>query len=170
MLAEVTGQILPHFTVDAGVQYSPVVRGVIRSNVGVSYRPEPAKVLNIEYRQRQADTTQPIGLEQVDFSAQWPLFRNVYAVGRVNYSTIDRKPIETLAGIEYSGCCWVIRVVGSRYVTGTQTATSTLFLQLELNGLARLGSNPLESLKRNVPGYQLVNPPPAVGSPYRNYQ
>ena len=55
-------------------------------------------------------------------------------------------------------------------MTGLQTATSTLFLQLELNGLARLGSNPLESLKRNVPGYQLVNPPPPIGSPYRNYQ
>ena len=95
-------------------------------------------------------------------SAQWPLFHNVYAVGRVNYSTRDHKPIETLAGFEYGGCCWVVRVVGSRYVTGTQTATSTLFLQLELNGLARLGSNPLESLKRNVPGYQLVNQPPPV--------
>ncbi len=170
VLAEVTGQISRDFTVDAGVQYSPVVRGVIRSNFGISYRPEPTKVFNVEYRYQQADAIQPIGLEQVDFSAQWPLFRNVYAVGRVNYSTVDRKPIETLAGFEYSGCCWVVRVVASRYVTGTQTATSTLFLQLELNGLARLGSNPLESLKRNVPGYQLVNPPPAVGSPYRNYQ
>ncbi len=164
VLAEVSGQLLKSISVDAGVQYSPVIRGVIRSNVGVSYRPEPTKVLNAEYRYRQGD------LEQVDFSAQWPITRNVYAVGRVNYSTRERKAIETLAGIEYGGCCWVLRLVGTRYVTGAQTATSTLFLQLELNGLARLGSNPLESLKRNVPGYQLVNPPPAAGSPYRNYQ
>lgn len=164
VLAEISGQILKSVTVDAGVQYSSVVNSVIRSNVGVSWRPEPTKVFNAEYRYRQGD------LEQIDFSAQWPLLRNVYGVGRVNYSTRDRKPIEALAGIEYSGCCWVLRVVGSRYVTGQQTATSTLFLQLELNGLARLGSNPLESLKRNVPGYQLVNPPPPAGSPYRNYQ
>ena len=164
VLAEVSGQLLKSISVDAGVQYSSVIRGVIRSNVGVSYRPEPTKVINAEYRYRQGD------LEQVDVSAQWPILRNVYAVGRVNYSTRDRRAIETLAGIEYGGCCWVLRVVGTRYVTGAQTATSTLFLQLELNGLARLGSNPLESLKRNVPGYQLVNPPPPAGSPYRNYQ
>ena len=170
VLAEVQGQVSRSFTVDAGVQYSTVTRGFIRSNLGVSYRPEPTKVINAEYRFQQATATQPIGLEQVDVSAQWPLFRNVYAVGRVNYSTRDRKAIETLAGFEYSGCCWVLRVAASRYVTGTRTATSTLFLQLELNGLARLGSNPLESLKRNVPGYQLINPPPPVGSPYRNYQ
>ena len=164
VLAEVSGSITKSLSVDAGVQYSQVVKGFIRSNFGVSYRPEPTKVFNAEYRYRQGD------LEQVDLSAQWPLTRNLYAVARVNYSTRDRKPIESLAGIEYSGCCWVVRLVGSRYVTGAQTATSTLFMQLELNGLARLGSNPLESLKRNVPGYQLVNPPPAAGSPYRDYQ
>ncbi len=171
VLAEISGQVFKSFTVDAGVQYSPLIKGVIRSNFGVSYRPEPTKVINAEYRYLQGNAAQgTTTLEQVDVSAQWPLMRNVYAVGRVNYSTRDRKAIETLAGIEYSGCCWVLRVVGSRYVTGTATATSTLFLQLELNGLARLGSNPLESLKRNVPGYQLINPPPPAGSPYRNYQ
>jgi len=164
VLAEVSGQVTKTFSVDAGAQYSQVVKGFIRSNFGVSYRPEPTKVINAEYRYRQGD------LEQVDLSAQWPLTRSLYGVARVNYSTRDRKPIESLLGIEYSGCCWVARVVASRYQTGNQTATSTLFLQLELNGLARLGSNPLESLKRNVPGYQLVNPPPPAGSPYRNYQ
>ncbi len=170
VLAEVQGRVSRDFSVDAGVQYSTVTRGVIRSNLGVSYRPEPTKVINADYRFQQATPTQPIGLEQIDVSAQWPLLRNLYTVGRVNYSTRERKPIEALAGVEYAGCCWVLRVVGSRYITGTQTATSTLFLQLELNGLARLGSNPLESLKRNVPGYQLVNPAPAGGSAYRNYQ
>ena len=174
VLAEISGQVLRSLSVDAGVQYSPSVGGVIRSNFGVSFRPEPTKVINVDYRYQQAVTevnvAQPVTLEQIDISAQWPIFRNLYGVGRVNYSMRDHKPIEALAGFEYSGCCWVVRAFASRYVTGLQTATSTLFLQLELNGLARLGSNPLESLKRNVPGYQLINPPPAVGSPYRNYQ
>ena len=170
VLAEVNGQVARSLIVDAGIQYSPSTQSLIRSNIGFSYRPEPTKVVNIEYRSQQATVSQPTPLEQIDVSAQWPLTRNLYAVGRVNYSTRDHKPIETLAGFEYGGCCWVVRVFGSRYVTGTQTATSTLFLQLELNGLARLGSNPLESLKRNVPGYQLVNQPPPSGSPYRGYQ
>jgi len=34
-----------------------------------------------------------------------------------------------------------------------------VFLQLELNGFSRLGSNPLEALKRSVPGYQTINAP-----------
>ena len=174
VLAEIDGQVSRILSVDAGVQYSPAAGSIIRSNLGVSYRPEPTKVVNVDYRYQQAYTepgvTQQVTLEQVDLSAQWPIYRNLYAVGRVNYSLRDHKPIESLAGFEYAGCCWVLRAFASRYITGVQTATSTLFLQLELNGLARLGSNPLESLKRNVPGYQLVNPPPAIGSPYRGYQ
>jgi LPS-assembly protein len=173
VIAEVQGEVLKNLSVDAGMQYSPAVGSVIRSNFGVSYRPEPTKVVNLDYRYQQAviepNAFQPTTLEQVDASVQWPLFRNVYAVGRVNYDLRAHKPIEALAGFEYNGCCWVLRAYASRYVTGLTTATSTLFVQLELNGLARIGSNPLESLKRNVPGYQVINPPPAAGSPYRNY-
>jgi len=36
-----------------------------------------------------------------------------------------------------------------------------LFLQLELNGMSRLGSNPLEVLKRSVTGYTPLNAPNA---------
>jgi LPS-assembly protein len=40
-----------------------------------------------------------------------------------------------------------------------------VFLQLELNGFSRLGSNPLEALKRNIPGYQRINAPSADRKP-----
>ena len=32
-------------------------------------------------------------------------------------------------------------------------------LQLELVGLSRLGSNPLQALKDNIPGYRLLREP-----------
>jgi len=35
-------------------------------------------------------------------------------------------------------------------------ATTRLLLQLELVGLSRLGSNPLQVLKDNIPGYRLL--------------
>jgi LPS-assembly protein len=34
-------------------------------------------------------------------------------------------------------------------------------VQLELNGFSRIGSNPLEILKRNIPGYGVINQPTA---------
>jgi LPS-assembly protein len=53
-----------------------------------------------------------------------------------------------------------VRVVVQSIATQTQKAATSLFLQLELNGFSRLGSNPLDILKRTVPGYSPVNLPP----------
>ena len=41
--------------------------------------------------------------------------------------------------------------------TATAQQTTNFFIQLELNGVARIGSNPIELLRRNIPGYTLVN-------------
>ena len=47
-------------------------------------------------------------------------------------------------------------MVVERLSTGRSEATTRLLLQLELVGLSRLGSNPLQVLKDNIPGYQLL--------------
>ena len=67
--------------------------------------------------------------------------------------------IETVAGLEYDGGCWVGRVVLQRLATQTQASNTALFFQLELNGFAKVGSNPLDILRRNVPGYGAINQP-----------
>jgi LPS-assembly protein len=53
----------------------------------------------------------------------------------------------------------VLRLIGQRLITTTQTVSTSIYLQIELNGLARFGTNPLELLRRSVPGYQRTNDP-----------
>jgi LPS-assembly protein len=84
----------------------------------------------------------------VPVSDRWNL------IGRWNYSLTDRETLEAVAGIEYNADCWVLRIVGQRLTTTTQQATTSVFVQLELNGLARVGTSPLELLRRSVPGYR----------------
>ena len=48
-----------------------------------------------------------------------------------------------------------------RLQTNTQQKTTSVFVQLELNGLARLGTNPVDVFLRNVPGYTTANDPTA---------
>lgn len=81
-----------------------------------------------------------------------------YSVGRVNYSMKDSRVTDSLVGFEYDAGCWIGRVVATRLSTGRAEATTRLSFQLELVGLSRLnlGSNPLQVLKDNVPGYQLL--------------
>jgi hypothetical protein len=61
-----------------------------RLNVGGRYQPEAGKVLNAGYRY----TRDQLGFEQIDISGQWPLAGGWHAVGRINYSTKDRRMVE----------------------------------------------------------------------------
>jgi LPS-assembly protein len=119
-------------------------------------------VLNATFRYTRTlvDPTGAIGeIKQVDLSGQWPVTSRWNLIGRWNYSFTDRKTLEAVAGIEYNADCWVLRVVGQRLTTTTQQATTSVFVQLELNGLARVGTSPLELLRRSVPGYVPTNDP-----------
>ena len=62
-------------------------------------------------------------------------------------------------GAEYDAGCWIGRVVAERLSTGRAEASTRLLLQLELVGLSRLGANPLQVLKDNLPGYRLLREP-----------
>jgi LPS-assembly protein len=80
----------------------------------------------------------------------------------------DSRITDSLAGLEYDAGCWIARVVAERVSTGRSEANTRLMLQLELVGLSRLGSNPLNALKDNIPGYTLLRED-RLDPPVRSY-
>lgn len=147
VVAGLTARLSNQWNLDAFGQYNTDGNGLVRGNLLARYNPEPGKLLNIGYRYTQAF------LEQLDVSGQWPLSRGWYGVGRYNYSVRESKPIEAVAGLEYDAGCWQARAVIQRVETATAQANYGLFFQLELGGLASIGSNPLNLLRRDIPGY-----------------
>ncbi|MEW6165152.1 MAG: LPS assembly protein LptD [Pseudomonadota bacterium] len=155
ILAALTGQVLPKTYADIGWQYNPRDSVTERLTVGGRYRPAMGKIFNAAYRYARNS------FGQIDVSAQWPIFGGWHAVGRYNYSTKERRVIETIGGFEYNAGCWVGRFVVQRLATIAAKPTSAIFFQLELNDFSRIGSNPLDLLKRNIPGYGVINQPTA---------
>jgi LPS-assembly protein len=155
LLAGLTGQITNEVGIDTAVQYSQSLSQVQRANYGVRWQPAPKKVLNLAYRLDRTNEN----LKQYDISGQWPLSERWYGVGRVNYSIPDKTVAEGLLGLEYRADCWVFRMVAQRIPTSSAQATTSFFLQLELNGFAKIGSNPLDALTSSIPGYQVINKP-----------
>ncbi len=147
IIGAVTARLSNQWNLDAFGQYNTDGNGLVRGNILARYNPEPGKLLNIGYRYTQAF------LEQLDVSGQWPLGRGWYGVGRYNYSVRESKPIEAVAGLEYDAGCWQARTVIQRVETATAQANYGLFFQLELGGLASIGANPLNLLRRDIPGY-----------------
>ena len=179
--------LVPSWALDASLQYSTDTRRVERSIVGVRYSPGPYRTLSATYRLTRGLS------EQVELGWQWPIYGPTpdesrraarysgegtgggscrgswYAVGRVNYSTLERRMTDAVGGFEYDAGCWIGRVVAERLSTGRSEATTRLLVQLELVGLSRLGSNPLQVLKDNIPGYRLLREERSPAQPMTSY-
>lgn len=164
LLLSAAGDLSRTWRFDSSYQYNQELGVTERYNVQMRYSPAPGKVASVRYRygrnEQLLDTSSVTGpLRQVDVAGQWPIAQRWYAIGRYNYSLIERKPIERLAGFEYNDGCWSARVFGQRYVTDPQTTKNAWFLQLELRGLGALGSGSVQdTLRLAIPGYTKTNP------------
>ncbi len=167
LLATVTARLLSHWNIDAAWLYNTDSDETERANISARYQPEAGKVLNLGYRYTTLSIFTPTPINQIDFSAQWPLNGNWYGLGRINYSFLNnnilnngiptnnqRGMIEAVAGAEYDAGCWQARAVMQRVATATANANYALFFQLELGGLASIGTSPLSLLTRSIPGYK----------------
>ena len=153
LLASIAGRIGRRWTAEATTQYNHHQQRAERFNTALRYAPEPAKMLNFSYRFDRED------LKQIDVSTQWPIAAGWYGVGRYNYSFLDKRLVEGLAGFEYNAGCWVFRAVAQRLQASTQVATTAFIFQLEFNGIGAIGTaEATELLKRSVPGYSVTNP------------
>jgi LPS-assembly protein len=176
LLVLASANLSSRWILDSDLQYSPQISRVTSSALAARFSPGPFRLLSATYRYTRGSS------EQIDIGWQWPLYRGsapgsghsgacrgtLYGVGRINYSLQDSRITDSLAGLEYDAGCWIGRMVAERVSTGRAEATTRLMLQLELVGLSRLGSNPLQVLKDNIPGYKLLRDERA-DAPLRDY-
>ena len=111
------------------------------------------------------------GFEQVELSGAWPIANHWNLFAREVYSLQDKQPLESFTGFEYGSCCWRVRFGARRYISRRPTAQNpeagllpaqsaqvglqdtSWWLQLELKGLASVGSASDVSLTNEIRGY-----------------
>jgi LPS-assembly protein len=96
-----------------------------------------------------------------------------YAIGRYNYSLLDKRLVDGVAGVEYNAGCWVFRAAFQRIQAAAQVTSTAVYVQMVFFGAGELGTDEvLTLLKRNVPGYSVTNPsdprliPPSLQRPF----
>jgi LPS-assembly protein len=158
LLMSIGGRPSRAWAFDVFTQWGQQQQRTERFAAAARYTPEPAKVINASYRFTRATET-VAGVNQVDISAQWPVSAGWYAVGRYNYSILDGKLLDGLAGFERNAGCWVFRAVVQRVQAAQQVASTGIFFQFEFNGVGQIGTNDVvQLLQRNVAGYSVTNP------------
>jgi len=145
-----------HWSADAGVQWDPQTQSSERTQVNLQYKAASDSVINLGYRYERAV------FEQVELSGAWPIRRRWNVFLRDVYSLRDHVGLERFAGFEYRACCWRVRLGARRYVNSHDSRRpqeTGVWLQLELAGLASVGSASDASLSEAIRGY---TPPEAT--------
>ncbi len=181
-VAQVAVSAFKDWNVDLGLQWDPQTSQSQRTDVNVQYKPAADKIINLAYRYERS-TVRPVsqctaleaaalqgsptpaptvglpvtaicGYEQVEVSGTWPIANHWNTFVRGVYSLQDNKALERFAGFEYRACCWRVRFGGRRFVNTHQGAEDTgIWLQLELTGLASVGSASDSFLTEAIRGY-----------------
>ena len=170
------------WSVDSTVQYNPKTRRSIRTTIGGRYSPGNYRVVSAAYRLQRGSS------EQLDVGWQWPLNDlwgdrgqelgpgrgqgegRWYSVGRLNVSLKDRRVVDTILGLEYDAGCWLGRIVVERLQSSASSSNKRILFQLEFVGFSRIGSNALQALRENIPGYQFLREQVTLPSRFSNYE
>ncbi|MEO5660005.1 MAG: LPS-assembly protein LptD [Polaromonas sp.] len=181
LLVGATVNWVPQWSFDGTVQYNQKIKESELASIGVRYNPGNYRTISAAFR-RQRNISQ-----HIDVGWQWPINDlwgdkgqdlgegrgqgggRYYSVGRLNYSTLDKKLVDAVVGIEYDGCCWIGRVVLQRSQNSTAASNTRIMFQLEMVGFSRVGSSPLEVLKTNVPRYQYLRDNISAPSRFTTY-
>jgi LPS-assembly protein len=180
----------PKWQFEGGVQFNPHAGRSQRTTLTARYHPTRYRVFSAAYRLQRAGGLLPAS-EQLDVGWQWPLNdlwdpshrqtvptgdgkapgpQRWYGVGRINYSMPDRKVVDLVLGVEYDACCWIARVVLERLQRSNANTGQRILFQLEFNGFSRIGSNPLQTLRDNVPRYQYLRDEVKTPSRFGRYE
>lgn len=152
IVAEAKAALTPSVSMQLDLRYSESLEEIDRSRIAVDYRPARRQLIGLAYRFREET------LKQTDVRILWPLGRRWHAVARHTYSLHDRRDLETLVGFEYRNCCWRARIAHRRHLDEVLAGDEprynrSLYLQLELIGLASLGDDLETLLDRGILGY-----------------
>ena len=128
------------------IQYSHELDDSLRTalfSVGYAPRDDARKNLSVGYYFREGGDND---IEQLIFNANWPLADRWQVFGSGRYSLERSENIASSIGIEYNGCCWKLRLVGSdrldsrliRNQDSDDDRRTAIFLELELTSLGSI--------------------------------
>jgi LPS-assembly protein len=149
------------------LEYNHHDKKLVVGNFLFQYQSDINHILNFGYRFR--DLPDPIAsngldrrIKQTDVSGVWPLNDRWSLVGRWNYDISNKRNLETIAGVQYSNCCWNVRLIarewidnGALYYGINDRNNSGVFVQFELKGLGSvLGGSVSGILNNGIIGYR----------------
>lgn len=146
--------------VNTDLQWNQDTEEIDEGSLQLRYHRDESHIFNLSYRFRNqatgANFLLPSGIDprikQTDASVIWPINENWKVLARWNYDHSNSRNLETFAGIEYSNCCAIIRLIGREWVDQNELFVPNIepdrgiFVQFTLKGLGNITGGGISNL------------------------
>lgn len=151
LLAELRTESDGPWTTYSFLQYDHDESELRTARFAVGYEPKDDDRKNIQLGYYRANfpgvgTADDTIVDQLTVNANWPISDRWQFFASERYSIEDSESLATTAGVEYNGCCWKVRFIGSNRVdsrnlsNGDDDKRTAYFIEFELTSLGSLSS------------------------------
>lgn len=155
-------KVTPAWNWHASYQYDTALNKTSLANTALQYNPSGDNLIQLSYRyaskdyidQNLSSNIYNQSIKQLGVVAAWGVTDNWSLAGHYYYDTSIKQLAEAYAGVQYSTCCWKIKVGARRYLTTSSERTSpdqvfynnSFGINFQLNGLDSSYSNGLRKM------------------------
>lgn len=170
---EVSAQLGDHLRLTNDVLYDHQREQVNTISSSLHYMDEQFRILNIGYRYSRdpvslspLDINPVIGkaLNQMDITTLWPVSNQWAVIARANYDFTYNAELDTFAGLEYTDCCYRVRILARQWVDfdfsedfmenlGSDDYDRALIFEVQLRGFGSLSQRISNLLDKAMFGY-----------------
>lgn len=145
---ELAGELNSRTRLISSTYWDPNEKEISSTEIRIHYNDDKKRRINLAYRNLSNE------LEQASLTFSTPISDHWNMVGKLEKDIKNDRHLETLAGIEYSNCCWKARFVQRKFLTAdNETYDSVPFIEFELKGLGNLGTGAANLLEEQIYGY-----------------
>ncbi len=168
-------KISDRWSTRGGIQYDTRLDNIAQGNAVLEYRRDADRMVQLNYRYSSPEyvasalqsqninvINNPIyknGISQVGVTASWPIADAWSVVGAYYYDTKSQQSADQLVGLQYSSCCYAIRLGYERKINGWENNNSKydnqISFNIELRGLSsNYGLGTGQMLREGILPYQ----------------
>lgn len=173
LAGQASGQIGDHLRFSSDVLYDHQLDKVKTISTSVNYMDDQYRIFNLGYRYSRDPVTlsplavtQSVGetLNQLDITTLWPVSDQWALIARANYDFTYDAELDTFAGLEYTDCCYRVRVLARQWLDFDYSASFMknlthddydrgIFIEVQLRGFGSISRRISNLLNKAMIGY-----------------
>ncbi len=107
-------QLAKRWQLQTDVQYNTDTNTTEKSQISLDYRHDERNIFQISHR--YISNLSGVSIEQVSALGSMPINKDWQFVGHVTQDLVNKRSLESYAGVQYESCCWAVRVAYHRNI------------------------------------------------------